>query len=104
MTDAAVHRVVIVGAGFAGLFAAKVLRHAPVEVTVVDGRNHHCSGRCSTSWPRASSPRQGGAVDPDVLRRHPNATVVLAMVASRPRVRTLAAHRPDETVPPGTTG
>jgi NADH:ubiquinone reductase (H+-translocating) len=35
------HRVVIVGCGFAGLFAAKALRRAPVEVVVVDRTNHH---------------------------------------------------------------
>jgi NADH:ubiquinone reductase (H+-translocating) len=34
-------RVVIVGAGFAGLHAALGLRHLPVDVTVVDRRNHH---------------------------------------------------------------
>ena len=35
------HRVVIVGCGFAGLSAAKALRRAPVEVVVVDRSNHH---------------------------------------------------------------
>lgn len=34
-------RVVIVGAGFGGLHAAKALRHLPVEITVVDRKNHH---------------------------------------------------------------
>lgn len=34
-------RVVIVGAGFGGLEAAKALRHAPVLVTVIDRWNHH---------------------------------------------------------------
>jgi NADH dehydrogenase len=34
-------RVVIVGGGFAGLNAAKGLAHLPVEVTVVDRRNHY---------------------------------------------------------------
>lgn len=34
-------RVVIVGAGFGGLHAAKSLAHLPVDVTVVDRRNHH---------------------------------------------------------------
>ncbi len=34
-------RVVIVGGGFAGLHAAIGLAHLPVEVTVVDRRNHH---------------------------------------------------------------
>jgi NADH dehydrogenase len=33
--------VVIVGGGFAGLNAAKALAHLPVEVTVVDRRNHY---------------------------------------------------------------
>lgn len=33
--------VVIVGAGFGGLAAAKKLRHADVDVTLVDKRNHH---------------------------------------------------------------
>ena len=33
--------MVIVGAGFGGLYAARALRKAPVRVTVVDRRNHH---------------------------------------------------------------
>jgi NADH dehydrogenase len=33
--------VVIVGAGFGGLYAARALARAPVHVTVVDRRNHH---------------------------------------------------------------
>lgn len=39
--DGARPRVVIVGAGFAGLAAAKGLAKAPVDVTVIDRRNHH---------------------------------------------------------------
>jgi NADH dehydrogenase len=35
------HRVVIVGAGFAGLSAARALVGKPVEVTIVDRRNFH---------------------------------------------------------------
>jgi NADH dehydrogenase len=35
------HRVVIVGAGFAGLFAARFLRRTAVDVTVIDRTNHH---------------------------------------------------------------
>lgn len=34
-------RVVIVGCGFGGLWAARGLRRAPVQVTVIDRTNHH---------------------------------------------------------------
>src|ERR1043165_7634899 len=35
------HRVVIVGGGFGGLYAARTLGRAPVSVTVIDRRNFH---------------------------------------------------------------
>jgi NADH:quinone reductase (non-electrogenic) len=35
------HRVVVVGGGFAGLYAVRKLRHAPVDVTLIDRRNFH---------------------------------------------------------------
>ena len=41
MSDAAAHRVVVVGGGFGGLQAVRKLRRAPVEVTLVDRRNFH---------------------------------------------------------------
>src|SRR6202034_4074644 len=34
-------RIVIVGGGFAGIAAAKALRHLDAEVVVIDRRNHH---------------------------------------------------------------
>ena len=34
-------RVVIIGGGFGGLYAAKALRSVPVSVTLIDRRNHH---------------------------------------------------------------
>src|SRR5215471_16376189 len=34
-------RVVIIGAGFAGIAAARALRHADVDVILIDRRNHH---------------------------------------------------------------
>src|SRR5215472_11892151 len=34
-------RVVIIGAGFAGIAAARALRHADADVVLVDRRNHH---------------------------------------------------------------
>src|SRR6266404_270165 len=35
------HRVVILGGGFGGLYAARSLRKAPVDVTLIDRRNFH---------------------------------------------------------------
>ncbi len=35
------HRVLIVGGGFGGLHAARALRKAPVEITLIDRRNYH---------------------------------------------------------------
>jgi NADH dehydrogenase len=35
------HRVVILGGGFGGLYAARSLRHADVDVTLIDRRNFH---------------------------------------------------------------
>ncbi|MBV8570597.1 MAG: FAD-dependent oxidoreductase, partial [Acidobacteriaceae bacterium] len=35
------HRVVILGGGFGGLYAAKALKHAPVDLTLIDRRNFH---------------------------------------------------------------
>src|SRR5689334_17672970 len=35
------HRVLILGGGFGGLYAAQALKHAPVDLTVLDRRNFH---------------------------------------------------------------
>jgi len=36
------HRVVIIGGGFGGLYAAQALRDADVDITLIDRRNFHC--------------------------------------------------------------
>src|SRR4051812_17804826 len=41
MPELPVHRVVVIGGGFAGLNAVRALRRAPVKVTLVDRRNFH---------------------------------------------------------------
>src|SRR5712671_7455433 len=41
MTSTSRPRVVIVGAGFGGLTAARRIARLPVQVTVVDRKNHH---------------------------------------------------------------
>src|SRR5215475_14034102 len=40
-TGSGSRRVVIVGGGFAGLFAARMLARAPVQVTLIDRAEHH---------------------------------------------------------------
>ncbi|MBT9372831.1 NAD(P)/FAD-dependent oxidoreductase [Rhizobium sp. CSW-27] len=41
MQDAGKHKVVVVGAGFAGLQCLHSLKHAAVSITLIDRRNHH---------------------------------------------------------------
>ena len=35
-------RIVIVGAGFGGIEAARRLARSPADVTIIDKQNHHC--------------------------------------------------------------
>src|SRR6476659_2722329 len=76
------HRVVIVGAGFGGLFAAKRLgRAADVDVTVIDRTNHHLFQ--PLLYQVATGILSEGEIAPpirDVLRRQRNAGVVLGEV------------------------
>src|SRR6186713_3169638 len=75
------HRVVIVGCGFAGLFAAKALRKAPVEVVVVDRTNHHLFQ--PLLYQVATGVLSEGDIAPpirDVLRHQRNTRVVLGEV------------------------
>ena len=74
-------RVVIVGGGFAGLFAARALRRAPVRVTVIDRAEHHLFQpllyQCATgilSEGKIASPLR------ELLRKQRNAEFVLAEV------------------------
>ncbi|HSE67087.1 MAG TPA: NAD(P)/FAD-dependent oxidoreductase [Gemmatimonadales bacterium] len=73
--------VVIVGAGFAGIYAAKGLGKAPVNVTVVDKHNHHLF------QPMLYQVATAGLSESDiaspirsVLRRQTNTQVLLAEV------------------------
>src|SRR6201996_8564241 len=75
------HRVVIVGCGFAGLFAARALRRAPVEVVVVDKTNHHLFQ--PLLYQVATGVLSEGDIAPpirDVLRHQRNTRVVLGDV------------------------
>jgi NADH:ubiquinone reductase (H+-translocating) len=86
--DGGREHVVIVGAGFGGLYAARALRRAPVRITVVDRRNHH------TFQPLLYQVATAGLNASDiaapirrVLRKQRNATVILAEATAIDPVR-----------------
>jgi NADH dehydrogenase len=74
-------RVVIVGGGFGGLQAAKALADAPVQVTIVDRRNHHLFQPLLYQVATAAlSPADIAQPIRSVLRHQSNVDVVLAAV------------------------
>src|SRR5689334_24996783 len=74
-------RVVILGGGFGGLYAAKELAHAPVRVTLVDRRNHHVFQPLLYQVATAAlSPADISAPIRSVLRKVKNCRVVLAKI------------------------
>src|SRR5437667_7379770 len=74
-------RVVIVGAGFAGLNAAKALGDAPVQVTVIDRNNHHLFQPLLYQVATAGlSPAEIAAPIRSVLRKQKNTEVLLGEV------------------------
>jgi NADH dehydrogenase len=89
-------RVVIIGGGFAGLFAVRALRRAPVHVTLIDRRQHHLFQpllyQCATgilSEGKITVPLRS------VLRKHRNLECVLADVTGiDPDRRQVLARRP----------
>lgn len=74
-------RVVIIGGGFGGLNAAKALSRAPVEVLLLDRRNHHVFQPLLYQVATAGlSPGDIAAPIRWILRRQPNARVWLSHV------------------------
>ena len=76
-------RVVIVGCGFGGLWAARALRRTPVEVTVIDRTNHHLFtpllyqvATAGLSAPSIAAPIR------HILARQRNATMLMAEVSA----------------------
>ena len=75
-------RVVIVGGGFGGLSAAKALGGAPVDVTLVDRRNHHVFQPLLYQVATATlSPGDIASPIRWILRSYRNVHVLLAEVA-----------------------
>jgi NADH:ubiquinone reductase (H+-translocating) len=76
-------QVVILGGGFAGLYAARGLRHAPVCVTLIDRRNHHLFQPMLYQVATAAlNPSDIAAPIRSVLRHQDNTEVLLAEVSS----------------------
>jgi len=81
VTAAHSHSVVVVGSGFGGLFATKALRHARVDVTLIDRTTHHLFQ--PLLYQVATGILSPGEIAPatrEVLRRQRNARVMLGEV------------------------
>ena len=75
-------KVVIVGAGFGGLEAAKALSRVAVDVTVIDRQNHHCFQPLLYQVATAAlSPGEIAWPIRHILRQQHNATVLMAEVS-----------------------
>jgi NADH:quinone reductase (non-electrogenic) len=83
MSAVPVPRVVIVGAGFGGLWAAKTLARAPVDVLLLDRRNHHVFSPLLYQVATAAlSPGDIASPIRWILRRQQNVNVWLADAVS----------------------
>ncbi|MFV0428595.1 MAG: FAD-dependent oxidoreductase, partial [Arachnia sp.] len=75
------HRVVILGSGFGGLFAAKALKKADVDVTLIARTTSHLFQ--PLLYQVATGILSEGEIAPptrEILRRQKNATVLLGLV------------------------
>jgi NADH:ubiquinone reductase (H+-translocating) len=73
--------IVIVGAGFGGLAAAKALKNTPAEITLIDRTNHHLFQPLLYQVATAVlTPSQIATPVRGILRKQENATVILGEV------------------------
>ena len=98
------HRVVIVGGGFGGLYAAQALKHADVDVTVIDQRNFHLFQPLLYQVATGSlSPGEIAAPIRSVLSKQKNTRVLLGEAididpASRQVILQDGAHVPYDSL------
>jgi NADH dehydrogenase len=92
-------RVVIVGCGFGGLFAARALRHAPADVLVIDHNNYHLFQPLLYQVASAAlAPADIALPIRTILRHQPNAFVMLGEV-ERVHLADQYLHASDSRVP-----
>src|SRR6201986_4757888 len=89
-------RVLIVGGGFAGIAAARALKRADVEITLVDRRNHHIFQPLLYQVATAVlSPAEIAAPIRQIEVKQKNVSVLLAEIKSiNPGARTVEAVCP----------
>jgi NADH dehydrogenase len=81
MNEKARPRVVIVGAGFGGLKAAELLARLPVDITILDRKNHHTFQPLLYQVATAGlSPAEIAAPIREIMARHKNVEVLLGEV------------------------
>jgi NADH:ubiquinone reductase (H+-translocating) len=99
MTDSPTPRIVIVGAGFGGLNAARVLANAPVKVTIIDRRNYHTFQPLLYQVATAGlSPGEIAEPIRSIFRSHKNVEVLMAEVTGFDLDRRLV-ETPDAEIP-----
>jgi len=92
-----VPHVIIIGAGFGGLTAAKSLKHAPVRVTIVDRTNHHLFQPLLYQVAMAGlSPADIASPIRSILRKQKNATVLLGEATEVDHAEQTVSVRDDE--------
>src|SRR3954453_5679369 len=93
------HRVVIVGSGFGGLFAARAFQDAPADVTLIARTSHHLFQ--PLLYQVATGILSSGEVAPatrEILKRQRNVTVLLGDVEKIDvEARTVTSTAPERT-------
>ena len=85
----------ILGGGFAGLYAAKALRRAPVRITLVDRQNHHLFQPMLYQVATAAlNPADIASPIRSILRRQPNVEVLLGEVVGSRRAEPARSRWP----------